>query len=210
MGAKRDPEAEAAVRQKREAGIEDEIDEEEVASATPVGAVPAAFDIATKWPKCKAIFNQIQDQSNCGSCWAVSTASIITDRRCIKWAGVAKPRISAWDLVGCCANCRATTNGCEGGYTSRVMDYYVKTGIVTGNGYGGAGCKPYRVAPGALNQPGSTPCATTCQKTYKAAVYAKDKKKGGAARIIQLNNTQVQAEIFARGSVVAQFAGNLH
>uniref|UniRef100_A0A1I8BD56 Pept_C1 domain-containing protein n=1 Tax=Meloidogyne hapla TaxID=6305 RepID=A0A1I8BD56_MELHA len=40
------------------------------------------FDARTKWPSCAPIINHIQDQGQCGSCWAVATASAYTDRLC--------------------------------------------------------------------------------------------------------------------------------
>ncbi|KAI1708158.1 papain family cysteine protease domain-containing protein [Ditylenchus destructor] len=45
--------------------------------------LPSSFDSRTKWPQCAPFMNNIRDQSNCGDCWAVSSGSVLTDRRCI-------------------------------------------------------------------------------------------------------------------------------
>jgi cathepsin B len=94
-------------------------------------ALPAQFNASTKWPSCKSVFETIQDQSNCGSCWAVSTASVISDRRCILYNSPQLPT-SSWDLVSCCDTCRADSNGCNGGWPTEAFDFYINTGVVTG------------------------------------------------------------------------------
>lgn len=63
-----------------------------------------SFFVGQKWPNCLETFYDIQDQLSCGSCWAVSTAAAITDRRCIVH-NKPQTRISAWDLVTCCTQC---------------------------------------------------------------------------------------------------------
>jgi len=205
LGAIKDPAHEAAAieRQKRqiaESGDEGD-DEASVSSPTPA---PASFDVSQKWPQCKKVFESIQDQSSCGSCWAVSTAAAISDRRCIRYNGTAGARISAWDLVSCCDSCKPEANGCNGGYPSGVFEWYVSNGVVTGGPYSGGGCKPYPVAPNTA-APSTTGCTKTCQSAYTVAAYAKDQKKGGSSRIMYNNNTQVMNEILARGPVVATF-----
>ena len=46
--------------------------------------LPTSFDAREKWPKCASLIGTIRDQSSCGSCWAVSVGSMVTDRLCIK------------------------------------------------------------------------------------------------------------------------------
>ena len=41
------------------------------------------FDVRNEWPQCAPVFNKVQDQSFCGSCWAVATASVFSDRYCV-------------------------------------------------------------------------------------------------------------------------------
>lgn len=65
---------------------------------------PDEFDVSEMWPECKDIFNDIQAQGDCSSSWAISVASSIRDRRCIK--SKVKMPISAYDLISCCSDCQ--------------------------------------------------------------------------------------------------------
>ncbi|KAI6174046.1 Gut-specific cysteine proteinase [Aphelenchoides besseyi] len=169
---------------------------------TSAVSIPTSFDVRTKWPKCNGTFNAIPNQASCGSCWAVSTASVIQDRRCILYNGTAKLPISSWDIVSCCFNCTPSDNGCNGGYVYKAFDWFDTVGIVTGGQYGG--CKPYEVAPGQ-SPPANRTCKKSCQASYTSPTYPNDKKKGGYNKIFYNNTAAAQAEILANGSIVAQF-----
>ncbi|KAL3096432.1 hypothetical protein niasHT_028668 [Heterodera trifolii] len=45
--------------------------------------LPRQFDAREKWPDCADIISTITDQGLCGCCWAVASASALTDRICI-------------------------------------------------------------------------------------------------------------------------------
>ncbi|KAI6238230.1 hypothetical protein M3Y99_00722300 [Aphelenchoides fujianensis] len=163
----------------------------------PVSAtLPTSFDARKKWTKCAPVINRIPDQSQCGSCYAVSTVSVIQDRRCIRFNGTAKPPISAWDVVSCCSTCRADANGCNGGWPTEVFSWFDSVGIVSGGDFGGGGCKPYPVSPYASSAPSATACSKTCQRSYKTATYAKDKKKGRAYREFNQQNAAYSSGIY--------------
>jgi len=98
------------------------------------------FDSRTKWPMCESI-NDVRDQSNCGSCWAVSSASAISDRICIASNQQNQTRISSNDINSCCTECG---NGCDGGEEDLAFRNWTTMGYVTGNEYGGnEWCSPY-------------------------------------------------------------------
>lgn len=59
--------------------------------------LPEEFDAAEKWPSLDAF--GIRNQGHCGSCWAVSCASAITDRLAIQFGK--KVALSAQPLVSC-------------------------------------------------------------------------------------------------------------
>ncbi|MFH4973875.1 hypothetical protein AB6A40_000584 [Gnathostoma spinigerum] len=107
--------------------------------------IPKEFDARKKWPHCKSI-GKIQDQSRCGSCWAVSAAEVMTDRLCIASNGTFQKQISALDVLSCCMD--AGSSGCDGGWTSAAFRCFIRDGVVTGGTYKNkAGCKPYPFRP---------------------------------------------------------------
>ncbi|VDM68923.1 unnamed protein product [Strongylus vulgaris] len=63
--------------------------------------IPESFDAREKWPDCESI-KIIRDQANCGSCWAVSAASAMSDRVCIQTKGANQTLISDADILACC------------------------------------------------------------------------------------------------------------
>ena len=44
--------------------------------------LPDEYDLRTVYPKCESI-QEIRDQANCGSCWAMAAAEAMSDRICI-------------------------------------------------------------------------------------------------------------------------------
>ena len=44
--------------------------------------IPDSFNSINNWENCTSI-GEIRDQANCASCWAVSFASVASDRWCI-------------------------------------------------------------------------------------------------------------------------------
>jgi len=103
--------------------------------------IPDTFDARIKWPQCASVISTIVDQSECGSCWAVSAASAMSDRRCIASNASLVVPVSAEDLMSCCWQCGF---GCNGGYIQDAWDYWATNGIVTGGLYNSSsGCKPY-------------------------------------------------------------------
>nr|CDJ87125.1 Peptidase C1A domain containing protein [Haemonchus contortus] len=174
--------------------------------------IPESFDARTKWPNCTSI-EHIRDQANCGSCWAVSTASVLSDRICIASKQKKQVHISSIDFVSCCDTCGF---GCEGGWPIDAFEYFSYQGAVTGGDYGSkTGCRPYPFHPcghhgnetyyGECPKEESTPkCVKQCQKGYKKS-YKRDKTWGEDAYELPNSAKAIQREIMRNGPVVASF-----
>jgi cathepsin B len=125
--------------------------------------LPDAFDAREKWPKCASLIGRGRDQGNCGSCWAMAPAEVMSDRLCIQTDGAVAEELSPFQLMACARGYGAS--GCDGGESSVAYEYAMKTGVVTGGAFGDTNtCAPYPFE--ACHHPCSvfpTPeCPSTC------------------------------------------------
>uniref|UniRef100_A0A1I8B762 Pept_C1 domain-containing protein n=1 Tax=Meloidogyne hapla TaxID=6305 RepID=A0A1I8B762_MELHA len=173
-------------------------------------SIPKSFDVRTAFPACAGIVGIIQDQSSCGSCWAVSTASALTDRYCIRQVkmgnsapSVTDPSVyfSALDVLSCTPGMW----GCDGGDPYYAWKWAKSSGVVSGTNYTwNTGCKPYPFPPYGSNSYTAPSCSSSCTSNWNIA-YTKDKKFSKSTGYIQNDITAIQNEIMANGSVVVVF-----
>uniref|UniRef100_A0A914MYI3 Peptidase C1A papain C-terminal domain-containing protein n=1 Tax=Meloidogyne incognita TaxID=6306 RepID=A0A914MYI3_MELIC len=162
------------------------------------------FDARTEWPECKDVIDTIQDQSACGSCWAVSSASVMQDRICISTGGELKVNISSEDIL----SCEKTSYGCYGGYPEEAFKFWQEKGVCTGSGYSDhEGCKPYPFPPNPDEYMYSTPrCKRRCENRKYKTKYNKDKHYGQEPVSLQdSNETDIMKAIIEGGPVEANF-----
>ncbi|XP_030839089.1 tubulointerstitial nephritis antigen-like [Strongylocentrotus purpuratus] len=95
------------------------------------GALPETFDARENWP---GLIDEVIDQGKCGSSWAISTASVASDRLAIQSMGEVNPRLSEQHLLSC--NIRGQ-RGCSGGYLDRAWYHLRRAGAVS------RACYPY-------------------------------------------------------------------
>jgi len=74
--------------------------------------------------------NNIINQGNCSSCWAIVISNLVSDRLCLKNINVS---LSAQDIL----ECDLKNKGCTGGYASKGYNFMIDYGIVESK------CKPY-------------------------------------------------------------------
>ncbi|CAH0579303.1 unnamed protein product [Chrysodeixis includens] len=174
-----------------------------------IASLPENFDPREKWPFCPTL-NEIRDQGSCGSCYAVGTASVMTDRYCIHAGGKQHFRFSDQDLMTCCPECGIS---CEGGNNEGCWNHWHTAGIVSGGSYGSnQGCKPYLVPPCEHNATGSLPpcgpyldpmrCYKTCEPNYKVD-YEHDRRFGKPKVTFDTDENHIKAELFLNGPVTA-------
>lgn len=184
-----------------------------------VGDLPASFDARQNWPECSGVIGRIRDQSNCGSCWAVSSTATINDRMCIVSSGKFQTELSAQDTTSCCDLLKCFSMGCNGGQPSGAFSYFAKYGVVSGGEYSAIGkgdsCFPYQLAPCAHHvvSPGlqnctgdaSTPaCPTACSEKSYGTAWAQDKHTSKTAYSVS-GVQNIMAEIAKNGPVTAAF-----
>jgi len=90
--------------------------------------IPAEFDARTNpdWSECADIIGIIPDQDPCGSCWAMSSSSVLSDRLCI--ATNEKEQLSPQYMVYCGEH----TFGCQGSSSPVVTwEQLVEQGTVS-------------------------------------------------------------------------------
>lgn len=149
-----------------------EVESGQVVSGVVAAVLPTAFDLRAAYPNCGSI-PFVRDQSQCGSCWAFSAATVASDYYCIQ-KGISRS-FSPNNLLACCSVCYGTVgDGCQGGYMDRAFNFLRDTGVTTGELYGDASlCQPYFLAPTATVSAKSPACASTC--AVPAVLYDKVK-----------------------------------
>ncbi len=158
--------------------------------------VPESFDSRDQWPDCQSI-REIRNQAKCGSCWAFSAATVMSDRICIASGQKLQTRVSPQDVLTCCYSCG---KGCSGGFPSAAWFYFVNNGVVTGNNFDdNSMCKPYTISP-TSNETAVTPqCKRSCvngKSYYEDKIYAK-------SAYLVVGEEQFKAEISKNGPISA-------
>jgi cathepsin B len=120
---------------------QNELDDSEIQPIMKVdiSGLPSSLDWRLKSATC---IHEIRNQGNCGSCWAFSASSVVSDRCCLRkedhgW-------LSPQELV----SCDKANGGCNGGWEFNALDYVAKYGLVPD------ACFPYKAA--------NLPCPSKC------------------------------------------------
>jgi len=178
-----------------------------------IQSLPTEFDSRKQWPECADVISHIRDQGSCGSCWAVATASAITDRVCIATKGKNTTQLSAQTITSCCSNCYPK-EGCQGGYPIQAWLYWVRQGLPTGGDFGDTEtCSPYLVEPCEHHVEGKRPkcgdivptpkCSNTCSNEQ---VDFESSKSFGKIAFRSGNSVgEIKTELIKRGPMTASF-----
>jgi len=152
--------------------------------------VPNTFDSREQWPEC---ISPIRKQEHCGSCWAFSAATILSDRFCIASKGKIKPILSPQFIL----SCDDSNLGCKGGELDKVWAFLEKSGTTND------ACNPYVSGDGKFVPKCSPSCAPNANSktTEKFSLY-KAKPKSTVALTCA---TQIQREIVENGPVQTGF-----
>uniref|UniRef100_A0A8D8VCC3 Cathepsin B-like cysteine proteinase 6 n=1 Tax=Cacopsylla melanoneura TaxID=428564 RepID=A0A8D8VCC3_9HEMI len=180
--------------------------------------IPEAFDARQEWPQCKELIGKVWNQGSCQSCWAISAASVMTDRICIQSNGTSKPILSPQHLICSCTNCtrenflkEQAMQICRGGDSESAWEYWKQSGLVSGGDYGtNESCLPYLSPPCIHNPAQPRTGLDRCPRTispFKCPnnTFDSEKKYVGSEIYYVKNNTlDIQKEILQFGSVQAK------
>ena len=110
-----------------------DIEDEEVHEAVPVDIsnMPKSLDWREKSANC---IHEIRNQGNCGSCWAFSASSVVSDRCCLR------KEDHGWLAPQELVSCDKANSGCNGGWEFNALDYVAKNGLVH------EACFPYKAS----------------------------------------------------------------
>ncbi|RCN47362.1 papain family cysteine protease [Ancylostoma caninum] len=176
--------------------------------------LPDSFDARQHWPECKSI-GIIRDQSACGSCWAVASASAMSDELCVQSNSTIKVMVSDTDILTCCGS--SCGNGCKGGWTWEAYRWMKREGVCTGGRFREKNtCKSYAFYPCGQHagQPYYGPCPENSWPTPKCKKschfkypksYVEDKYFAKKTYFLPNNETLIRREIFKNGPVAAAF-----
>ena len=172
--------------------------------------LPDAFDARERWPECAGLIGGGRDQGNCGSCWAMAPAEVMSDRLCIQTRGRFTAELSPYQLMSC-----ATVGalGCMGGESSVAYEYAKEVGIVTGGKLGdNETCAPYPFE--ACHHPCTvfeTPeCPTECANSN--APYGTMEEKISVERVTSCPSFDfacIAKELYNNGPV-SSYAGDIY
>jgi len=151
-----------------------------------VNDIPEQFDARQNWTECSDVIGTITNQDICGSCWAMASSSVLSDRVCIA-TGV-KQRLSPQYMV----YCGTQTRGCHGGDTVLAWQQLIDQGTVPDS------CVPFTARDGT--------CPTKC---YDGSNITEDIKVRAKDFVVPWGNTSesrvqaIQSEIMTNGPVEA-------
>lgn len=83
--------------------------------------LPRHFNAVDNWP---GMVSDVRDQGWCGSSWAVSTASVASDRFAVQSKGQETVTLSPQHLLSCVRR----QQGCSGGHLDWAWNYFRKIG----------------------------------------------------------------------------------
>jgi len=148
--------------------------------------VPAAFNSTTNWPACTSI-GAIQNQGECGSCWAFGCVEAVTDRFCIASNGsVNIAQLSEQQMTSC-----GPGAGCQGGDAGAAWDYVKRHGLVSAANY------PYSQATCA---PADQPCEPdTFKPTLECKTPSESIKHYKMRTVYGVRGEDMQQEMMTNG-----------
>lgn len=154
-------------------------------------AIPESWDARDEWPDCVP---EVIDQGECGSCWAVSTSSMLSWRSCIAHDGVGPGLVlSAQELL----ECEDESNACDGGYIDHALVYLEEEGVALD------ACLNY------LADETDESCSAAQEFAADACAESEGTTRFSAQECYRFSSSDletVQRELMTRGPIVAGYS----
>ena len=168
--------------------------------------LPKAFDARKKWPGC---IGPVLDQGTCGSCWAVSAVSVMSDRLCIEKrdvkgdANATFKLFSSLQAVACDKGPfePGGNKGCQGGQPYAAMDYAEKKGGLVPDA-----CFPYLKSDGGSID---TCADEPCLKFQKTPRCPKSLFHPSPACTDGSGDWKHEANVLAKGAYIVQLSNRM-
>jgi cathepsin B len=139
--------------------------------------IPDSFDFRESYKQCA---RDVQNQGNCSAAWALTMASMISDRICM--ITNKSIQVSAQYVISCDLD---INEGCKRGYAQRAFDFFSRNKIINES------CMPFK-------QGEFVNCSDKCSETLP--------DHGRIARICGVDSQeQIKREIILNGPLVASF-----
>jgi len=174
------------------------------AGASPLAALQVEEDLPEQvnWTSLSSL-QHIADQGSCGSCWAVTSTTVLAAHAEL----VEAPRsFSTQELVDCVPNPRACggTGGCAGATVELAMSYVMHLGL------GSAAEWPYRAKAAALcGKLAASPAAALQMDGHTEELEVLDAENQSAAQLREdlaaLKTLHQQQDLAAEGTRLAAF-----
>merc|ERR1719149_188419 len=106
--------------------------QEEEAKQNRSAQTPGSYPVSFSWQHLKTT-DKIKDQGPCGSCWAITTVTVVEAHYEIYMNSTAPKIFSAQELVSCVENPKRCggDGGCKGATVELGMDYILANGLST-------------------------------------------------------------------------------
>ena len=141
--------------------------------------VPISYDLRDEFPHC---IQEIQNQGNCSSSYAIAVASVASEKFCMMTNGKFSPVLSAQDIV----SCSKKNSGCASGNIDSAWNYVKDTGIVEEScfSYSSVDMKAPECSS-KCDMPGHK-VSEVCATASEAGVMREIKKNGPVVGLMQI------------------------
>ncbi|RHY82987.1 hypothetical protein DYB37_008897 [Aphanomyces astaci] len=158
------------------------------AASPPRHALPSTQDWMTS-----GCVNKVQQQGQCGSCWAFAAISAVETAMCLASPSKSLTKLSEQQLTSCDT---ATGNmGCQGGYPTNAINYVASTGVCS--------LEEYPYVSGSTTQ--DETCATSCTKKITGIKKAVNVAPGDAAVLAALQDRTIVVGVAAGNNEWKQY-----